>query len=94
MKREINISKIEKILVNLCTPLLYGAYNEEIPFQDIAKSKEDSYKRLVKYLESDGKIPWKVQSNYHKTICGNIAVATAYGRKIYKNFESEETKNS
>ena len=86
MEKDIQISKLESTLVNLCTPMLYGAESVNgVTFQEIVDFKEDCYKRLVRHLENEGKIPFRVQKEYHKTICGNMAVATAYGRKFYKS---------
>ena len=88
MENEIYVSKLERILVNICTPALYAAEDGKVPFKEIAKFKEDNYRRLVTYMENGGKIPFRVQAKYHSTICGNVAVGTAYGRKLCQLFFS------
>lgn len=81
MESDIHVSTLEKIIINSCTPVLYAFNSGKISFKEIARIKEDNYKRLIKYLENDGKIPFRVQAPYHLTACGNLAVGTAYMRK-------------
>ena len=81
MDSQVQISKLEKVLINLASPANYVIAFGRIPFREFTRKKEEDYKRLISYLEDDGRIPFKVQALYHATICGNITVMTAYVRK-------------
>lgn len=85
---EIEISTLEKILINSCTPIIYPVIYVmtlgRIHFKEIVEDKEDAYRILVQYLERDGEIPLRVRAPYHTTLCGNIIVATAYVRSSYQ----------
>jgi hypothetical protein len=81
MVDNIQVSILEKLVINCCSPFI--AVNEGIPFRTVVDVKIKDYKRLVKHVQDDGKIPSRVQIPYHITPCGNLAVGMAYARKYW-----------
>lgn len=83
MSEEVKVSKLEKIMINTCSPLLYMMTHKESSFKDIIQQKEYAYKRIVKYADR-GEIPDSVLQQYQNTLCGKIAVTTSKLRKYIK----------
>jgi hypothetical protein len=82
MEDDIQVSILEQVVINCCSPLISA--HEGIPFRKVVEAKLIDYKRLVKHIKDDGKIPARVRIPYHITPCGNIAIAMAYARKYLK----------
>jgi len=84
MGKKVQISILEKVIINSFSPLIYVLTFGHFPFKEITQLKEEAYLRLVEYQERDGKIPSRVQEFYCSTICGSLAVGTAHIRKYLK----------
>ena len=80
---EVEVSKLEKVLINLCTPVLYACAGDMFSFHQLVDMKVDDYKRLVKYLEKEGHIPLRIRAPYCISPCGNLALGTVYLRKYF-----------
>ncbi|MBS3051041.1 MAG: hypothetical protein J4400_02745 [Candidatus Aenigmarchaeota archaeon] len=85
MENEAKISRTEKVVINLCTPLLYLIGIGTVPFSEIAGWKETDYRRLIKYVDTDGEIPYNVRREFHGSPCGNLALGASHMRKYLRD---------
>ena len=81
MDGEFKMSKLERILVNGCNPVLYLMGFGLVPFEEICQQKERDYSKLINSADNDGHISPRIKCFYRFSICGNLAILASHVRK-------------
>lgn len=83
MKKEYEISRLEKIAINAYTPLSFILIGGKIKYSEIVQEKLYFYSKLLDHFDSDGNLPHYVSLLYKETPFGMIALKTAQARHYF-----------
>jgi len=84
-QKKILISKLEKVLINLFTPIVFASRLSTSSFEEIVERNERNYVRLLYFMTDHNTIDPRVKVYYYTAPCGCLMVVAACLRK-YKMF--------